>query len=93
MLDEDFFLEAEATNKGSQRQQQLQEIRSGGSYLSQSDLHLHFGLGKSRIIDKVEVMWPNGATQTFTNLQPDHFYSLKQNGNLVLTGAPAHPPH
>jgi enediyne biosynthesis protein E4 len=72
--------------------QQLQEIRSGGSYLSQSDLHLHFGLGKARTIDKVEVMWPNGATQTFTNLQPDHFYSLKQNGNLVLSETPR-PTH
>ena len=68
--------------------QQLQEIRSGGSYLSQSDLHLHFGLGKSRIIDKVEVMWPNGGTQTFSNLQPDRFYSLKQNGTLVPSEAP-----
>jgi len=63
--------------------QQLQEIRSGGSYLSQSDLHLHFGLGKARLIDKVEVQWPNGSTQTFTNIQPDRFYSLKQNGSLV----------
>ncbi len=74
-------------------QQQLQEIRSGGSYLSQSDLHLHFGLGKARIIDKVEVLWPNGPTQTFTNLQPDHFYSLKQTGTLTLADAPAqHTP-
>jgi hypothetical protein len=73
-------------------QQQLQEIRSGGSYLSQNDLHLHFGLGKARTIDKVEVIWPNGSTQTFTNLQPDHFYSLKQNGNLVLSDAPR-PAH
>ena len=69
---------------------QFQEIRSGGSYLSQSDLHLHFGLGSARTIDKVEVMWPNGSTQTFTKLQPDHFYSLKQNGKLVLSDAP-HP--
>ena len=73
-------------------QQQLQEIRSGGSYLSQSDLHLHFGLGKARIIDKVEVLWPNGPTQTFTNVQPDHFYSLKQNGTLVLADPPS-PTH
>jgi len=70
-------------------QQQLQEIRSGGSYLSQSDLHLHFGLGKSRTIDKVEVLWPNGPTQTFTNVQPNHFYTLKQNGTLLL----ADPTH
>ena len=65
-------------------QQQLQEIRSGGSYLSQSDLHIHFGVGKARTLDKVEVLWPNGPTQTFTNVQPGHFYTLKQNGKLVL---------
>jgi hypothetical protein len=70
-------------------QQQLQEIRSGGSYLSQNDLHLHFGIGKARLIDKVEVQWPNGPTQTFTNVNPDHFYLLKQNGTLVL----ADPTH
>jgi hypothetical protein len=77
--------------------QQLQEIRSGGSYLSQSDLHLHFGLGKARTIDKVEVMWPNGGTQTFANIQLDRFYSLKQNGKLVISDAPlntsAEPSH
>jgi hypothetical protein len=66
-------------------QQQLQEVRSGGSYLSRSDLHLHFGIGKASIIDKVEATWPNGPTQSFTNLQPNHFYSLKQNGTLVLS--------
>jgi enediyne biosynthesis protein E4 len=68
--------------------QQLQEIRSSGSYLSQSDLHLHFGLGNARAIDMVEVLWPNGATQTFTNIQPDRFYFLKQNEKLVLSDAP-----
>jgi hypothetical protein len=65
-------------------QHQLQEIRSGGSYLSQSDLHVHFGIGHARLIDKVEVQWPNAPTQTFTNVQPNHFYTLKQNGTLLL---------
>jgi hypothetical protein len=69
--------------------QQLQEVRSGGSYLSQSDLPLHFGIGKSRTLDQVEVLWPNGPTQTFTNVAPDHFYTLKQNGKLILAD-PAH---
>ena len=49
--------------------------------------------GSARTIDKVEVIWPNGPTQTFTNVQPNHFYSLKQNGTLVLSDAPAHPQH
>jgi hypothetical protein len=65
--------------------QQLDEVRSGGSYISQSDLRLHFGLGDSARMDKVEVIWPNGGTQTFENVAGDRFYHLKQGG--VLTAA------
>jgi enediyne biosynthesis protein E4 len=63
--------------------QQLEEIRSGGSYLSQSDLRLHFGLENSARIDKVEIIWPNGATQTFQDVPADKFYHLKQGGALT----------
>ncbi len=57
---------------------QLSEVRSGGSYLSQNDLALHFGLGAAAKVDKVEVMWPHGETQVFTGVQADHFYKLTQ---------------
>ena len=63
--------------------QQLSEIHSGGSYLSQSDLSLHFGLEHARLIDKLEVFWPNAAAQVFTKVAPDRFYHLKQGGTLV----------
>jgi hypothetical protein len=63
--------------------QQLREVRSGGSYLSQNDLHLYFGLGAACMIDKVEFIWPNGGTQAFTGIEPDHFYSLRQNEDLI----------
>jgi hypothetical protein len=65
---------------------QLGEVRSGGSYLSQSDLALHFGLGSAAKIDKLEVLWPHGGTQVFTGVQADHFYRLKQ-GDASLTDA------
>jgi hypothetical protein len=39
---------------------QIDEVRSGGSYLSQNDLRLHFGLGEAKTA-KVEVVWPSGA--------------------------------
>ena len=65
--------------------QQLGEVRSGGSYLSQSDLRLHFGLGPANRIDRVEVVWPNGPSQVFENVAADRFYHLKQGG--VLTPA------
>ena len=67
------------------KMQQLGEVRSGGSYLSQSDLRLHFGLGSASRIDKVEVLWPNGGTQVFENIAADCFYRLKQGGTLTST--------
>jgi hypothetical protein len=62
---------------------QMDEVRSGGSYLSQSDLRLHFGLGRTARIDKVEVLWQNGERQVFENVASDRFYHLKQGGSLT----------
>jgi hypothetical protein len=62
--------------------QQMDEVRSGGSYLSQSDVRLHFGLGASARIDKVEVRWPDGVSQTFEGVTADRFYVLKEGGEL-----------
>jgi hypothetical protein len=42
---------------------QIGEVRSGGSYLSQSDLRLHFGLGSARSIERLEIRWPSGGRQ------------------------------
>jgi hypothetical protein len=61
---------------------QMDEVRSGGSYLSQGDLRLHFGLGDAARIDKVEVRWPDGSTQAFEGVAADRFYRLKQGGEL-----------
>jgi hypothetical protein len=63
-------------------QTQLGEVRSGGSYLSQNDLRIHFGLGTAKSVDTLEVSWPGGATQTFHGVAGDHFYKLKQGGEL-----------
>jgi hypothetical protein len=63
--------------------QQMDEVRSGGSYLSQNDLRLHFGLGDAARIDKVEVRWPNGGSQVFKDVAADRFYHLKQGGALT----------
>ncbi|HTV08451.1 MAG TPA: CRTAC1 family protein [Candidatus Aquilonibacter sp.] len=60
--------------------QQMQEVLSGGSYLSQSDLRLHFGLGASARMDEVQVHWPDGKQQSFRDLAADQFYRLKEGG-------------
>jgi hypothetical protein len=64
------------------KMQQLGEVRSGGSYLSQNDLRLHFGLEDVARIDKIEVLWPNGGVQVFLDVAADQFYHLKQGGTL-----------
>jgi len=46
------------------KMRQRQDVVSGGSYASQSDLTLHFGLGAATTIDKVEIKWPNGFKET-----------------------------
>jgi ASPIC and UnbV/FG-GAP-like repeat len=51
---------------------QTSEVLSGGSYLSQNDLRLHFGLGGRERVDKVEIFWPTGKVETLTDLAADH---------------------
>jgi len=43
---------------------QRQDVISGGSYSSQNDTTLHFGLGAATSVDKVEIRWPDGSTET-----------------------------
>jgi hypothetical protein len=69
---------------------QIDEVRSGGSYLSQNDLRLHFGLGKHDRIDKVEIFWPSGATETLNQLAADRFYSVTE-GKGVTASQAANP--
>ncbi|HWZ82491.1 MAG TPA: CRTAC1 family protein [Terriglobales bacterium] len=55
---------------------QFDEVRGGGSYLSQNDLRLHFGLGSASKIDSVEVRWPNGKLETFKDVSADKIYTI-----------------
>jgi enediyne biosynthesis protein E4 len=57
---------------------QTGEVRSGGSYLSQSDLRIHFGMGVAQAVAQIEVTWPAGGVQIFHNLVADHFYLIKE---------------
>ncbi|MGA3026430.1 MAG: CRTAC1 family protein [Bryobacteraceae bacterium] len=57
---------------------QMREIAAGGSYLSQSDLRAHFGLGAATRIDGVDVTWPNGNQQSFHDLKADRFYVIEE---------------
>ncbi len=62
---------------------QTDEIRSGGSYISQNDLRLHFGLAVATRIDSVEIRWPSGAVEKLTNLPADRFYPVLEGSGVV----------
>ena len=64
---------------------QLGEVMSGGSYLSQHDLRVHFGLGGHDKVEKIEVIWPGGRVETLTNLVADRFYSVREGEGIVAT--------
>jgi enediyne biosynthesis protein E4 len=49
----------------------VDEVRSGRGYQSAEDLRLHFGLGTNTVVDRIEIRWPSGLTETRTNLAPD----------------------
>ena len=57
---------------------QIDEVRSGGSYYSQNDLRVHFGLGKASVVDLLEIRWPSGHVDRFTKLRVDRILTIKE---------------
>jgi hypothetical protein len=62
---------------------QTEEIHSGGSYLSQSDLRVHFGLGAATKIESVEIRWPSGKVEMLKDLAADRFYAVLEGSGVV----------
>jgi hypothetical protein len=62
---------------------QTEEIRSGGSYLSQNDLRVHFGLGAATKIDSIEVRWNSGKIETIKDVEVDKFLAILEGEGLV----------
>ena len=56
------------------KRKQMDEVRSGGSYISQNDLRVHFGLGKAESAD-VEVHWPSGLIDKLPGLVANKIYT------------------
>ena len=66
-------------------QVQIDEVMSGTSYYSQSDLRLHFGLGSATRVDLVEVRWPTGETESFPNVEADRLIHIREGEGIVKT--------
>ncbi|HSR66776.1 MAG TPA: CRTAC1 family protein [Acidobacteriota bacterium] len=57
---------------------QTREASAGGSYLSSHDPRLLFGLGSAPEIEKLEIRWPSGRTQTVTDLKLNAYQTLQE---------------
>lgn len=68
--------------KGSK---QVAEVSAGGSYLSQHDARLHFGLGDESQVARLEVRWPSGLVQNFENVAADRFLRIEEGKAPVST--------
>jgi hypothetical protein len=62
---------------------QTKEVMSGSSYYSQSDLRLHFGLGRTSAADVVDVAWPSGLKESFRDLPANHLFVIQEAKGIV----------
>ena len=63
--------------------EQYDEVRSGGSYLSSSDLRVHFGLGAATRVERLEVLWPSGQKDVASNVPADRILVVKEGQGIV----------
>src|SRR5205814_4212300 len=73
-------LRCSAKTDGKNSRHLIDEVRSGGGYLSQSDLRVHFGLGKAAQADSLEIRWPSGQVDVLKNLVANRAYVIKEGG-------------
>jgi len=57
---------------------QTDQVRSGDSYISQSDLRLNFGLEKRTKVDSIQVRWPSGTVDKISNLSVNRIITIKE---------------
>jgi enediyne biosynthesis protein E4 len=60
------------------KRKMIDEVRSGSSYASQSDIRVHFGVGSATKVDSVEVRWPSGLVESYDDLSLDTIDPLKE---------------
>jgi len=69
---------------------QFSEVRGGGSYLSQNDLRLHFGLGSEDKISEVKIDWPSGKVEILRDVPADFIFTIVE-GKGITSKVPLPP--
>jgi hypothetical protein len=65
---------------------QTQEVRGGGSYSSQNDLRVHFGLAEAAKVERLEVRWPGGLEEEWADVAGDRIITLKEGSGKQISG-------
>jgi enediyne biosynthesis protein E4 len=66
---------------------QIDEVRSGGGYFSQSDLRVHFGIGKAEKVEELELRWPSGQIDTLKDIPANEVIQVKEGEGIVRPAA------
>ncbi len=61
----------------------VRDVRAGSSYLSQNDTRVHLGLDRAAVVERLEVRWPGGATETFTNVAANQIVTVREGDGVV----------
>jgi len=71
----------------------MDEVHSGTSVMSQSDLRLHFGIGAATVIDAIEVKWPTTQkVEKFTRVEPNQILTIKEGAGIVAPESAVQKP-
>jgi hypothetical protein len=70
-------------NSGNNKDKQWKMLRSGSSYLAQSELVLTFGLGAQTKADTVEIQWPSGQVDKLTNINAGQTVTVQEGKGIV----------
>ena len=65
--------------------EQIDEVRSGGGYFSQSDLRVHFGLGKADKVTLLEIRWPSGQVDSVKDVRPNQVIFVREGEGIIRT--------
>ncbi len=65
---------------------QMDELRSGGSYFSQNDLRMHYGLEQAKQVDLLEIRWLSGQVDQLRNLAVNQLYVVEEGGRILHAG-------
>lgn len=61
----------------------MREVKSGSSYLGQGDLRAHFGLGDAARVERLEITWPGGRTETLPDVAANQIVTVTEGRGIT----------